>query len=81
MLRVVAVVPGNQDEPGKLRVDKLAMAAFATGDTDKARPLQVTDELTDFARHMVEGVRRASAFPAAICRYTLSAIGCTQGAR
>ena len=40
MLRVVAGVPGNQDEPGELRVDKLAMAAFATGDTDKARPLQ-----------------------------------------
>ena len=55
MLRVFAVLPGHQDEPGKLRVDELAMAALASGDTDKTRPLQVTDELADFARHTREG--------------------------
>jgi hypothetical protein len=52
MLRVIAIVPGNENEPAKLCVRKLAMASLPARDVHEASSFQVADQLTNLTRHM-----------------------------
>jgi len=51
MLRVIAIVAGNENEPPKLGVDEFPMAALSALHADEPCSLQVGDQLTNFARH------------------------------
>ena len=41
MLRVIAIMSGNQDEAGELRMHELAMAALAAMDPRESTPFKV----------------------------------------
>ena len=53
-LRVIAVVPGNKNEPSKLCMDELPMTALATLDEDESCLFQISDQLANLARHMAK---------------------------
>jgi hypothetical protein len=65
MLRVIAIVAGNEHETTELRVDELAMTAFPAMYPDKPRPLQVGDQLENLARHTLDDATLQSLVPTA----------------
>jgi len=64
MLRVIAIVSGNENEPPKLRVDEFPVAAFSALHAVEPRSLQVGDQLANFARHTGNIISLPAALPA-----------------
>ena len=52
VMRVVTVVPAQDYGSGQLRMPEFTMRSLAAWKQNKARPLQVGNQLADFARHM-----------------------------
>lgn len=63
VLRIVAIVSGDQDKAGKLGVDKFSMTALAALHPDEAGSFQIGNELANLARHMKESATRAAELP------------------
>jgi len=51
MHRIVTVMPGNQHEPAKLRMNKLSVAPFAAVNTNESGSLQICNQLANLSRH------------------------------
>ena len=64
MLRVITIMPGNEHESAKPRVNEFAMTTLSASDAGEACALQVNDQLSNLARHTDEAARNSRRFPA-----------------
>jgi hypothetical protein len=62
MRGVVAVMSGNQHEPGKFRVREFAMTSFSAVHARESGIGNVTNELSDLSRHAAKKSEFAPVF-------------------
>lgn len=56
VLRVIAVVPGHEDEAGESGMDEFPMAALAANHAHEPGIFQIRNKLANLAGHMTESV-------------------------